>query len=503
MRRVTVLLTAMVAMIVLASGMGLSQQQEIATTGQAWAWGSNAFGQLGNGTTTSSNAPVQVSDLSGVQDVAAGRYHSLALKNDGTVWTWGDNAFGQLGDGTYTQRTTPVQVSGLSGVQAISANQADSLALKNDGTVWGWGDNWAGQLGNGTTTSSTNVPVQVSGLSGVQDVAAGTGHSLALKNDGTVWALGYNRFGQLGNGTTINSNTPVQVSDLSGVQDVAAGQLHGLALKNDGTVWAWGDNGGGQLGDSTYTQRTTPVQVSGLSGVQAIASGAYYSLALKNDGTVWTWGGNGFGQLGNGTTTNSNTPVQVSDLSGVQAIAGGLLSLALKNDGTLWAWGANNYGQLGDGTYTQRTTPVQVSALSGVQAISASYESSLAVASSDAAIDKTAPTVTSNVPKANATEVAPTANVRATFSEEMDSTTINGTTFQLFKKGTTTQIPAEVSYNADTDTAKLDPTNNLRRGVAYKAVVTTWAKDMAGNRLDQDDSTSGLQQMRWFFRVDD
>jgi hypothetical protein len=85
----------------------------------------------------------------------------------------------------------------------------------------------------------------------------------------------------------------------------------------------------------------------------------------------------------------------------------------------------------------------------------------------------------------------------------MNSTTIDGTTFQLFKKGTTTQIAAQVSYNADTDTAKLDPTNNLRRGVAYKAVVTTWARDVAGNRLDQDGTTSGLQQMRWFFRVDD
>jgi Bacterial Ig-like domain len=117
--------------------------------------------------------------------------------------------------------------------------------------------------------------------------------------------------------------------------------------------------------------------------------------------------------------------------------------------------------------------------------------------------DTTPPSVTSTSPKANAIEVAPTANVRATFSEEMDSTTIDGTTFQLFKKGTTTHIPAQVSYNPDTDTAKLDPIKDLSRGVAYKAVVSTWAKDVAGNRLDQDRSTSGFQQMRWFFRVDD
>src|SRR5215211_3096708 len=116
--------------------------------------------------------------------------------------------------------------------------------------------------------------------------------------------------------------------------------------------------------------------------------------------------------------------------------------------------------------------------------------------------DKAPPKVISTSPKADATEVAPTANVRATFSEGMDSNTIDGTTFQLFKKGTTTQIPATVSYNADAETAKLDPSNNLRRGVAYKAVVNTWAKDVAGNRLDQDSSTSGLQKEVWYFRVD-
>ena len=116
--------------------------------------------------------------------------------------------------------------------------------------------------------------------------------------------------------------------------------------------------------------------------------------------------------------------------------------------------------------------------------------------------DNAPPKVIRTSPKADATEVAPTANIRATFSEGMKGDTIDGSTFQLFKKGTTTQIPATVSYNADSETAKLDPTNNLRRGVAYKAVVTTWAKDLAENRLDQDSSTSGFQQMRWFFRVD-
>jgi hypothetical protein len=112
------------------------------------------------------------------------------------------------------------------------------------------------------------------------------------------------------------------------------------------------------------------------------------------------------------------------------------------------------------------------------------------------------PKVISTVPKANATKAAPTTNVKATYSEEMKASTINGTTFKLFKKGTTTQIAAQVSYNADAETAKLDPTNLLKRGVAYKAVVTTWAKDVEGNRLDQNSTTTGLQQKVWYFKID-
>jgi hypothetical protein len=225
--------------------------------------------------------------------------------------------------------------------------------------------------------------VQVNGLSDVKAVASGGAHSLALKNDGTLWAWGYNYFGQLGDNTNTNSNVPVQVSNLSGVQAIAAGSLHhSLALKNDGTLWAWGANGTGQLGDGTNADSNTPVQVDGLSGVQAIAAGDFHSLALKNDGTLWAWGNNDLGQLGDGTNADSNTPVQVNGLSGVQAIAGSWgHSLALKNDGTLWAWGANWIGQLGDGTNSNSNTPVQVSNLSGVQAIAAGGDYSLAIGS--------------------------------------------------------------------------------------------------------------------------
>jgi alpha-tubulin suppressor-like RCC1 family protein len=146
-------------------------------TNRVRSWGLNTSGQLGITSLTSYSTPQTVT-LGNVSTVAAGGSHSLALKTDGTVWAWGSNAYGQLGDGTTIDRTSPVQVAGLSSVVSIAAGGDHSLALKNDGTVWSWGRNDSGQLGDGTTTNRSNV-VQVSGLSGAQLISAGTAHSLA------------------------------------------------------------------------------------------------------------------------------------------------------------------------------------------------------------------------------------------------------------------------------------------------------------------------------------
>jgi len=357
-----------------------SSSGAVSAPGSPWAWGSKGATGLGDNTVGDKKAPVPVSGLSGVVDVAAGRLHSLAVKSDGTVWAWGLNDKGQLGDNTTASRYIPVQVSGLTGVIAVAGGESHSLAVKSDGTVWAWGYNDYGQLGD-TSTTPRNAPVQVSGLTGVTDVAAGNVHSLALRSDGTVWAWGSHAFGKLGIGVTfIPSYIPVQVSGLTGVIAVAAGKDNSLAVKSDGTVWAWGDNSVGQLGDTTTTNRSAPVQVSGLTGVIAVAGGGTHSLAVKSDGTVWAWGYNNYGQLGDTTTTNRNTPVQVSGLTGVIAVAGGEShSLAVKSDGTVWTWGYNYYGQLGDNTTTQRVNPVQVSGLTGVTAIAGRNFHSLAL----------------------------------------------------------------------------------------------------------------------------
>ena len=169
-----------------------SYRVQAAAAGTGWACGSNAFGQLGDGTTTDRAAPAQVAGLGGVVAVAAGPNFSLAAGADGgTVWAWGANGFGQLGDGTTTWRRTPVRVGGLAGVVAVAAGAAHSLALGADGTVWAWGGNYQGELGDGTTVDRA-APARVAGLAGVVGIAAGTSFSLALGADGTVWAWGSN-----------------------------------------------------------------------------------------------------------------------------------------------------------------------------------------------------------------------------------------------------------------------------------------------------------------------
>src|SRR5688572_18109583 len=170
----------------------------------------------------------------------------------------------------------------------------------------GWGANSQGQLGDATTTNRL-LPTQVTGLiSGVRQVSAGGLHSLALLDDGTVRAWGYNFKGQLGDGSTVTRLTPVAVTGLSGVIQVGAGNNSSLALRSDGTVWVWGHNGNGEMANGTVDAVSHPIpsQVAGLTGITQIAAGSHTMFALCQDGTVWSWGANAVGQAGDGTGVN-------------------------------------------------------------------------------------------------------------------------------------------------------------------------------------------------------
>jgi alpha-tubulin suppressor-like RCC1 family protein len=249
--------------------------------GTVWAAGRNNLGQLGDGTTTDSSTPKQVQGLPSVTTMAAGIDHALAIRADGSVWTWGSTTY----DWTNNNVGPPQQVSGISGVTAVAAGNGHDLALRSDGTVWAWGDNRWGELGNGTTTPSS-TPVQVINLTGAVSIAAGYTHSLVVLSDGTVWGFGLNGAGQLGNGTPTDINTavstPVQTLGLTGVRSVAAGGSHSLAIRNDGSVWAWGGNAMGQVGDGTTTVALVPAQVPGVANATSIDGGATQTLVVHN-----------------------------------------------------------------------------------------------------------------------------------------------------------------------------------------------------------------------------
>jgi alpha-tubulin suppressor-like RCC1 family protein len=302
---------------IVAIAAGAYESAAVLVDGTLWTWGGNTFGALGRDTSGSYDPnPGRVTAVSGIIDVAAGDSFMLALRADGAVVAWGYNTDGQVGNGTVgLGNSTPVQVSGLgpgSGIVAVAAGHYHSLALRADGAVFAWGNNRNGELGDGTTSDRT-IPVPVTGLgsgSGVVAIAAGLSHSLAAKADGSVVAWGGNAAGQLGNGTTSSSPVPVAVQGFgagSGVMQIEAGANDSSAVKADGSLWTWGD---GSLGrrckgpnpvPNLLWIQSTPEVVSGFgtgSGVVRVAMGWQSTVFLKADGTLYGCGYDQDGQLG-------------------------------------------------------------------------------------------------------------------------------------------------------------------------------------------------------------
>jgi alpha-tubulin suppressor-like RCC1 family protein len=274
---------------VTAVAAGGAHSLALRSDGTVWAWGYNRWGQVGNGAISVAQPTAdEVTGLTSVIQIAAGEGFSMALRSDGTVWAWGDNSYGELGNGTTTRSTVPVEVSGLSGVTRIAAGAygnsafATSATIKGVTRVWAWGDNRDGQLGDGTFTShSTPELVTGIGAPGIADVSAGESFVVVLGTDGSIWGWGADEKGQLGNAPGQPVTRPLETfGPRVGITQLAAGGNHTLALQANGTVLAWGYNVDGELGRGSTSDSGSPGLVTGLTNVSQVSAGLDFSLAV-------------------------------------------------------------------------------------------------------------------------------------------------------------------------------------------------------------------------------
>ncbi len=364
-------------------------------------------------------------DDSEIVQISSGYTHSCALRAGGGIACWGSNVYGELGDGTSTMRTRPVSVSGIGDAIYVSAGYGFTCAIRQDQSVLCWGSNTCGELGLPASTVETGVPTLVPGVSGAVEIHGGNCHNCARLSSGSVYCWGKNANGQIGNGVMMpGAELPARVMNLANAASVNVGFNHSCALRSNGAVSCWGDNASRQLGDGTETARAVPTPVIGLADLTdttmratALAAGLDFSCIIIGSGarcwgvngsgqlglplgTMWDgaaptfvpgtggatvlavgapscfgcvlgaggvvscWGCNGDGQLANSSTMASSTAAPAMGLPPAAAIAlGETHACALTASGAVWCWGGNASGQLGIGSGLPTSPPAQVTDL--------------------------------------------------------------------------------------------------------------------------------------------
>lgn len=341
-----------------------------------WGWGYNASRALGDGTTTNVNTPKKVGG--GTNDwkvISSGENNTLAIKQDGTLWGWGSNQYGELGNGSTVPVTTPTMISAEKWRQ-VASGASFSVGIKEDGSIWYWGLLFSSSGGRFTQNQITSPTAYVPSLKNLKwaNLSMGREYVLAVTEGGEAYGYGDNSQGQIDHSSSGISEVlrPIQIE--KDFERVCATGSYSIGLKKDGSLYEWGswlyqsDTAGVHGGRSYPRKLGTSNDWVSVVGTRNHAMGAV--LALKKDGTIWTMGNNALGGLGRDSTAeNQKKLVQVGPDKFVAIAAGQNHLQALKSDGTLWSWGANNYGQVGNGTESSSVIyPTQV--LSSVKSIS-------------------------------------------------------------------------------------------------------------------------------------
>jgi alpha-tubulin suppressor-like RCC1 family protein len=336
----------------------------IANGGVGYCWGNNSFGQLGNSATTNSAIPIKVVGGLIFSSMTVGSLDGFAcgLTTSGAAYCWGYNDYGQLGNGNFTTSTVPVAVTGNLTFSALSAgNGGQACGIATGGAAYCWGYNGSGQLGSGAPFSST--PLAVSGGLSFASISAGqNGQTCAVTTAGAAYCWGSGASGALGNGTQTNSNAPVAVSGGLTFKSISAGYASTCGLTTGGVAYCWGDNTYGELGNGTTVSSSTPVAVGGNLTFGAISAGDAFACGIATSGVAYCWGFDGEGQLGIGAGSHSTTPAALFGGVKFSSISAGYASAcAVTPTGAAYCWGDNTFGQLGDqATGGTALTPVLV-----------------------------------------------------------------------------------------------------------------------------------------------
>ncbi|HUR95622.1 MAG TPA: hypothetical protein VMY76_13620 [Gemmatimonadales bacterium] len=328
---------------------------------QAFCWGYNLQGQLGDGTRTQRLEPVAVAGGHRFRQVSAGVAHTCGVTPADRIFCWGENTRGQLGDGTRAAHLMPVRVSGALEFREVVTGTGHTCAIASDEAAYCWGDDGLGQLGIGSAGEARPTPTAVAGGLHFRHLTAGSIHTCGVTTSDRIYCWGSNAAGQLGDGTRTNRASAVAVASGLSFQQVAAGTGHTCGVTLEKLAYCWGDNSFGAVGDGTSgNERLSPVAVAGGFRFRQVDGGMWHTCGITASDNIKCWGRNDSGQLGNGTTATRLTPSAVAGpgLAFRQISGGAAYTCGVITDDTGYCWGGNSEGELGDGTTTRRLVPV-------------------------------------------------------------------------------------------------------------------------------------------------